>query len=188
MGGGDESSSAEPLAAPESSSPTDVRELPLPTDLPAQTCLDWVSFETPREAASDAGAVLLGTVVERSGTAEFYGVDSTRWMFDVERVLERPEPLREGAELPPEIPVSAGDRISIVSTPETCSGDGDPYPSGDPLDPATGRQGADGTVIVVLSGAWGDDSELGEPSLITPYQGVLTPTDDGALPAEWPAP
>ncbi|MDR7380654.1 hypothetical protein J2S48_000169 [Promicromonospora iranensis] len=160
---------------------------PLPTDPPGTTCLDWISFESPREAASAAGAVLLGTAVEQAGTVELYGVDANRWTFDVERVLERPEPLRTGAEQPPELPVSAGDRIPVVSTPETCTAGG-AYPDGDPLDPATGRGAEDGTVIVILSGAWGGEGEIEEPSLITPYQGVLTPTADGALPPEWPAP
>jgi hypothetical protein len=147
------------------------------------TCVDWVSFRTPREAAADAGAVLLGTVVERAGTARLFGVDANRWVLDVERVLERPEPARQGAEPPPELRVSAGDRISVVSTPETCT-EGGAYPDGDPLDPATGLGGDDGVVIVLLSGA----HEAEDPSLLTPYQGVVTPTVDGTLPRKWPAP
>jgi hypothetical protein len=154
---------------------------------PGVACVDWVFFETPREAAADAGAVLRGTVVEQDGTEQVFGVDSNRWVFDVEEVLERPDPPRGGFEPPPELEVSAGERIAVVSTPETCSGD-NLYPEGDPLDPATGRGDADGTVIVLLSGA--DDVEEGSasPRLITPYQGVLTPTADGTLPRKWPAP
>jgi hypothetical protein len=147
------------------------------------TCVDWVSFESPREAAAGADAVLLGTVVEQAGTVELFGVDANRWVFDVEHVLERPEPVRDGADRPPGLPVSAGDRISVVSTPETCT-DGGAYPEGDPLDPATGLGGEDGAVIAILSGAEGTE----DLSLITPYQGVVTPVADGTLPQEWPAP
>lgn len=66
-----------------------------------------------------------------------------------------------------------------MSTPETCTGGG-LYPGGDPLDPATGLGGEDGSVIVLLS-----DGE-GVLHLITPFQGVLTPARDGSLPAAWP--
>ncbi|MFD2795377.1 hypothetical protein ACFS27_17590 [Promicromonospora vindobonensis] len=154
-----------------------------PMGEPGVACVDWVSFETPREAAADAGAVLLGTVVEQAGTVRLFGVDANRWVLDVERVLERPEPLRDGAEPPPELEVAAGDRVHVVSTPETCT-EGDAYPDGDPLDPATGLGGEGGAVIVLLSGA----QEVQDPSLLTPYQGVVTPTAQGALPLEWPAP
>lgn len=177
-GGGDPPGTAVPLATPES--------LPSgPQGGPA--CVDWISFESPGEAAAGAGAVLLGTVVEQAGTIELYGVDANRWTFDVERVLERPAPLQDGAVPPPALPVSAGDRITVVSTPETCT-EGGAYPDGDPLDPATGLGDDDGTVVVILSGAWGDEGDIEEPSLITPYQGVVTPTADGELPPEWPAP
>ena len=160
-----------------------------PTELltgqPGVACVDWVSFATPAEAASDAGAVVRGTVVEQDGTAWMYGVESQRWLVDVEEVLERPEPPTDRVEPQPELEVSPGERIVVVSTPETCSGDA--YPGGDPLDPASGRSGADGTVIVLLSAA-SEEDEVDGYHLITPYQGVLTPARDGGLPAKWPAP
>ncbi|MFD6446870.1 hypothetical protein ACFWEJ_17315 [Promicromonospora sp. NPDC060204] len=161
-------------------------------------CVDWVRFLDPVEAASDAGAVLLGTVVERDGTARVFGVEAHRWLFQVDEVLERPAPgdsgVHPGAEPPPELEVSAGEQISIVSTPETCGGADNPYPGGDPLDPAThsgtdsGTGGGTGSVIVLLSGST-DDGSTGEPvgfQLLTPYQGVVVPEADGSLPAEWP--
>ncbi|MGW2091143.1 hypothetical protein [Promicromonospora sukumoe] len=153
-------------------------------------CVDWMRFLTPAEAASDAGAVLLGKVVRQEGTAELYGVEANRWLFDVEEVLERPDPAGEranpAAEPPPELEVSAGEQVTVVSTPETCGGADNPYPGGDPLDPAAGQ--GSGPVIVLLSGST-DDGGTGEPvgfHLITPYQGIVLPTDDGGLPAEWP--
>ncbi|MEV0891066.1 hypothetical protein [Promicromonospora sp. NPDC050262] len=162
-------------------------------------CVDWVRFLDPVEAASDAGAVLRGTVVERDGTAQMFGVEAHRWLFEVDEVLERPDPgssrVNPAAEPPPELEVSAGEQISIVSTPETCGGADNPYPGGDPLDPATGAGAGGGTdngtgsVIVLLSGST-DDGSTDEPvgfHLITPYQGVVVPEADGSLPAEWPA-
>lgn len=149
-----------------------------------EACVDWVTFESPDDAAADAGVVLRGSVVEREGTAPLFGVEASRWLFDVEEVLERPEP-RGGVEPPPEVEVAVGERVAVVSTPETCSGGG-LYPGGDPLDPATGLAAADGSVIVLLSDGDGQGGE-GELHLITPFQGVLTPDEDGSLPAGWPA-
>jgi hypothetical protein len=155
---------------------------------PGVACVDWVFFETPAEAASDAGAVLRGTVVEQDGTAQMYGVESNRWLVTVEEVLERPDPPSGRSQTQPELEVSPGDQIAVVSTPETCSVEG--YPGGDPLDPASGLGGADGSVIILLSAALGDgdgDVDVDGFHLITPYQGVLTPAKDGALPSKWPA-
>lgn len=148
-----------------------------------EACADWVTFDTPLDAAAAAGAVLRGTVAERDGTARFLGVEANRWLFDVEEVLERPEPAA-GAEPSPE--VSPGERVAIVSTPETCTARG-LYPGGDPLDPATGLADADGSVIVLLSGGGDGAGGEGDLHLITPFQGVLTPDPDGSLPAGWPA-
>ncbi|WP_423464640.1 hypothetical protein ACO229_09150 [Promicromonospora sp. MS192] len=155
---------------------------------PAVACVDWVRFGTPEEAAADAGAVLRGTVVARDDdTVLMYGVESQRWLVDVVQVLERPDPPPGRGEPQPELDVTAGERIAVVSTPETCSGDA--HPGGDPLDPASGLADEDGTVLVLLSAASGEEpgDDVGF-HLITPYQGVLTPADDGTLPAEWPSP
>jgi hypothetical protein len=151
----------------------------------SEACVDWVHFRTPDEAAADAGVVLRGSVVERDGTAPMFGAEANRWLFDVEKVLARPEP-SGGVEPPPEVEVSPGDRIAVVSTPETCSAGG-PYPDGDPLDPATGPGGPGGSVIVLLSDGDGQGGE-GDLHLITPFQGVLVPGAGGSLPGEWPAP
>lgn len=154
-------------------------------DPPAVACVDWVSFATPVEAASDAGAVLRATVVEQDGTAWMYGVESQRWLVDVEEVLERPDPPSGRPQTQPELDVSAGEQIVVVSTPETCSEEA--YPGGDPLDPDSGLAGEDGTMIVFLSAA-SEEDEVDGYHLITPYQGVITPAPDGGLSPEWPAP
>ncbi|MCP2265424.1 hypothetical protein APR03_002780 [Promicromonospora thailandica] len=190
-----------------------------------EACVDWVTFETPADAAADASAVLLGTVVERDGTERLYGVDAHRWLVDVERVLEP----RDGtggtggsgeiwssrrdldvhhqisaqtpdlagavgavgaaaakAAVAPGPLITAGERVAVLSTPETCTGGG-AYPSGDPLDPASGLAGPDGTVVLLVTTATDVTDGGGSLSLLTPYQGVLTPAADGSLPAEWPA-
>lgn len=88
------------------------------------------------------------------------------------------------------IEVRAGETVAVVSTPETCTSGG-PYPDGDPLDPATGLAAPDGTVIVLLSTASDEPDVIdggGVLRLVTPYQGVVTPDEDGALPATWPSP
>ncbi|MGI5191453.1 hypothetical protein ACQEVI_25165 [Promicromonospora sp. CA-289599] len=142
-----------------------------------EACVDWVIFESPDEAAADAGAVLRGSVVEREGAAPPFSVEAHRWLFDVEEVLERPEP-PGGVEPSPEVEVAPGERVAVVSTPETCR-EGGLYPGGDPLDPATGLAAADGSVIVLLSEGDGQGGG-GELHLITPVQGVLTPDEDGS--------
>ncbi|MFC8797389.1 hypothetical protein ACFT2C_06630 [Promicromonospora sp. NPDC057138] len=157
-----------------------------PMDPPGVACVDWVFFETPAEAASDAGAVVRGTVVEQDGTAQMYGVDAHRWLVTVEEVLERPDPPSGRPQTQPELEVAPGERIAVVSTPETCSGDA--YPEGDPLDPPSGVGGADGSVIVLLSAASGEEGAADDYSLITPFQGVITPVADGSLPSKWPTP
>lgn len=158
-----------------------------PTGGSASACVDWVSFETPAEAAADAGAVLRGTVVEQDGTAQMYGVESNRWLVTVEEVLERPDPPSGRPRTQPELEVSPGEQIAVVSTPQTCSGEA--YLEGDPLDPASGLGGADGSVIILLSAALGDGfgDDVDDFHLITPHQGVLTPAKDGSLPSKWPA-
>ena len=169
---------------------------PPPTATPeaeqgSSACVDWVRFATPSDAAADAGAVLRGTVVEQAGTADMFGFDANVWLFDVEEVLERPAPGPDGPEAPPELVVAPGDRISVISTPETCMPGNEEYPGGDPLDPATGVGGASGTLILLVSGGDGSGGEEHPDGadvlhLITPYQGILTPTADGGLPERWP--
>jgi hypothetical protein len=122
----------------------------------------------------------------RDGSARAYGAEASRWLVQVEEVLERPDPPSGRPQTQPEVAVSPGERISVVSTPETCGAGA--YPGGDPLDPATGLTDADGSVILLLSASGAESGEVDGLHLITPYHGVLTPTDDGALPSEWPAP
>ena len=176
------------LSAPAPSAPTPVTP---EAEQGSEACVDWVRFETPSDAAADAGAVLRGTVVEQAGTAEMFGFDANVWTFDVEEVLERPDSGPDGREGVPELVVAPGDRISVLSTPETCIMPDEEYAGGDPLDPATGLGGASGALIVLVHGGDGMGGEEHPDGadilhLITPWQGVITPTADGALPPRWP--
>ncbi|WP_143762087.1 hypothetical protein [Isoptericola variabilis] len=125
----------------------------------AATCVDWVLHATPVEAARDNLAVR-ATVVGPAGTQRVWGVDGALWELDVAEVL-----VGTGVE--------AGERVTVLSTPETCSSA--TYPSGDPLD-------VEGEVVVILH----DDAEHGLRT-VTPFDGVVTPGPDGGLPASWPA-
>jgi hypothetical protein len=70
--------------------------------------------------------------------------------------------------------VEPGERVTVLSTPQTCLGHGQVSPSGDPLD-------VDGAVVVILH----DDAEHGLRT-VTPFDGVVPPGPDGGLPAAWP--
>jgi hypothetical protein len=126
----------------------------------AQTCVSWVPHATPVEAARDNLAVR-GTVVGPAGTLRAWGTEANRWDVEVEAVLAGtgPEP---------------GERITVVSTPQTCQAHGETYPDGDPLD-------VDGTVVVILH----DDADHGLRT-VTPFDGVVAPRPDGGLPDVWP--
>ncbi|HEV6951755.1 MAG TPA: hypothetical protein VKY86_00760 [Promicromonospora sp.] len=167
-----------------------------------EACVDWVRFDTPADAAADAAFVVRGRVLEQDGSARLHGAAAHRWLLEVDAVLV-PEPSPEEPDAGPAaahtavvpavvgpIEVRAGDTVAVVSTPETCT-PGGAYPDGDPLDPATGLAAPDGTVIVLLSTA-SDEPDVvdggGVLHLVTPYQGVVAPDEDGALPATWPSP
>jgi hypothetical protein len=124
------------------------------------TCVDWVLHATPAEAARDNLAVR-GNVVGPAGTQRVWGVEGALWHVDVEAVLTG-----EGVE--------PGERITVLSTPETCSGDGEEYPAGDPL-------AVEGEVVVILH----DDAESGLRT-VTPFDGVVAPAPDGGMPERWP--
>lgn len=132
----------------------------VPGDGGAETCVSWVLHATPAEAAQDNLAVR-GRVVGRAGTERIWGVEAALWELEVDAVLV-------GAGVEP------GERVLVLSTPETCLGHGEVYPSGDPLD-------VDGAVVVILH----DDGEHG-PRTVTPFDGVVPPGPDGGLPGDWP--
>jgi hypothetical protein len=127
----------------------------------SETCVSWAFFDTPADAAQDAALVVRGQVVDRASTVELWGAEATTWDVEVAEVLAG-----DGA--------VAGEVVRVISAPQTCRGDGDVYPGGDPLD-------VEGEVVVILDG---DDAGL---RTITPFEGVVPPSADGRLPDAWPA-
>lgn len=110
----------------------------------AETCVDWVRFETPQDQYDKAGVVLIGKSVSRAGETSIYGYKATTHLVEVEQVLK-------GA---------PGDgNLRISSMPPTCTG-GETYPDGDPLDPNQ-------RVIIFATRQGGDWFTM------TPAQGVL---------------
>jgi hypothetical protein len=110
----------------------------------SETCVEWVRFEAPQDQYDQAGAVLIGKSVSRSGETSIYGYRATTHLVEVEQVLKG----------------DPGDEpVRISSMPQTCTG-GESYPEGDPLDT---RQR-----IVIFATKQG-----GEWFTMTPSQGVL---------------
>lgn len=118
-----------------------------------ETCVSWVDLADEQDRVEASGLVVDADVLGRDGTRGMLGVDAHVWEVEVVDVVQD---LAGTA--------SAGDRLAVASTPQTCGG-GDLYPDGDPLD-------VDGTVRLYLT----DDHQLpveGEGwSLITPFDGV----------------
>ncbi|MDQ0076322.1 hypothetical protein [Arthrobacter oryzae] len=110
----------------------------------AETCVDWVRFETPQDQYDKAGVVLIGKSVSRTGETSIYGYKATTHLVEVEQVLKG----------------DPGDgNLRISSMPPTCTG-GETYPDGDPLDPNQ-------RVIIFATRQGGDWFTM------TPAQGVL---------------
>lgn len=123
----------------------------------SSSCVDWVVFDTPEDAAADADGVVIGRVVGEAGTTRLYDQDMNVWRVAVDSWVRG-----DGAS-----------EIDVASSPRTCE-EGSPYPDGDPLDAA-------GDVMIFVR-----DVD-GAFQTITGYQGVIPATTDGELPAEWPA-
>lgn len=133
-------------------------------DLQAETCLDWVLFDSPADALADATAALRTTgPTSAAGTTQLFGAEANLHTVQVDAVLK-------GTDL------QVGQDVEVAATPVTCTAGGT-YPDGDPLD-------ASGSLIVLLS--WDDDAQVWRT--MTPNQGVMAATADGTLPPTWPTP
>ena len=47
------------------------------------SCVDWVWFDTPGEAAADAEGVVIGRVANTAGTVDSYGERANVWNVEV---------------------------------------------------------------------------------------------------------
>lgn len=122
----------------------------------AETCIDWVHFESPADAADEADAVAIGRIVNQTGTTDYLDMPATTWNVIVEDWV-------------------SGDHtdavITVTSLPRGC---------GDSTDAIA--EAADGDDLVVL---YLRDSDDGWQTL-TPLQGTVALGPDGGVPSEWP--
>ncbi len=114
-----------------------------------QECVSWVTFDDQESLAASSQLIVVGTVIERSGTADLLGGDARLYRFDVE---QSSDPDLEGSE------------IEIASRADGCAED--PYGFGDQLD-------TDERIAVFLS----TDEQWDGFATVTPFDGVL-PADE----------
>lgn len=113
-------------------------------------CVSWVFFEGDQQAlAESARLIVVGEVVERSGTADLLGGDARLYRF---AVMHASDPRFEGLE------------IEIASRADGCAAD--PYGLGDQLDTSE-------PIAVFLS----TDEQWGGLATLTPFEGVV-PADE----------
>lgn len=55
-----------------------------PATTTVTSCIDWVGFDTPADAAEDADAVIIGEVGEQSGTTTYYEMPAAMWEVSVD--------------------------------------------------------------------------------------------------------
>lgn len=84
----------------------------------SETCVSWASFPDDASRTEQADLVVDATVVEQDGTRSMFGAEANVWSIDVGSVVKGD--------------AEPGERLQVVSTPPTCSGE--TYPEGDPLD------------------------------------------------------
>lgn len=53
-----------------------------------QSCIDWVFFDAPADAAEEADAVAVGRIVDQAGTTSYLDIPATTWNVEVDEWLE----------------------------------------------------------------------------------------------------
>ncbi|WP_194421460.1 hypothetical protein [Microbacterium abyssi] len=81
----------------------------VPGVVTSQSCIDWVYFETPADAAAEASAVALGSVTGQSGSTQYEGMAANIWTVEVVEWLKG----------------GGGDSIDVVSLPRSCGDSSD---------------------------------------------------------------
>ncbi len=116
----------------------------------AYGCASWVDFEDEESRVAESGLVVDVEVVGRDGTEPMFGADAHAWAAEVRTVVADDDG-----------DVRVGDRLRLVSTPDTCAAGG-LYGDGDPLDTTD-------EVRVYLRQS---DTDAEAWELLTPFQGV----------------
>ena len=113
-------------------------------------CVSWVTFDGDQQMlAESARLIVVGEVIEQSGTADLLGGDARLYRFDVQEASDESY---------------VGTELEIASRADGCAAD--PYGSGDQLD-------TDERIAVFLS----TDEQWGGLATLTPFDGVL-PADE----------
>jgi hypothetical protein len=129
---------------------------PLSGCVTAYSCASWVDYPDEQSRIEDSDLVVDVVVTGRDGTEPMFGAQANAWSAEVRSVVSADK----------DAAVRDGDRIRLVSTPDTCASGG-MYASGDPLD-------AEGEVRVYLRESSTSDESW---ETITPFDGV-GPLDD----------
>jgi len=124
----------------------------------SHTCVDWVWFDSPGDAAEGADAVVAGHIVGQNGTTQLYGEQAPIWTVDVDEWITG----------------DGDDELEVVSTPATCE-------ATTPPDPVEALRD-DARVIVFLH----DDPDVGWRTM-TPFHGITPAGPDGGIPELWPS-
>ena len=81
------------------------------TQVTATTCIDWVWFDTPADAAADADAVAIGHVIAEAEPASYLGMTANRWSVDVDSWISGAGPAE----------------ITVTSLPRSCGDEVDSF-------------------------------------------------------------
>jgi hypothetical protein len=54
----------------------------------SHSCIDWVFFDTPADAAEEANAIAVGRIVDQAGTTSYMDIPATTWNVVVDEWLE----------------------------------------------------------------------------------------------------
>jgi hypothetical protein len=113
-------------------------------------CVSWVTFEGDQQMlAESARLIVVGEVIEQSGTADLLGGDARLYRFDVHEASDER---------------FVGLELEIASRSDGCAAD--PYGAGDQLD-------TDERIAVFLS----TDEQWNGLATLTPFDGVV-PADE----------
>lgn len=94
------------------------------------SCIDWVGFETPADAAAESDAVALGRIIDQAGTSSYLDIPVATWNVEVDSWLAG----------------GGDDEIVVTSLPRSC---------GDTRDVMAERQGDDPVILFLRDGSSG---------------------------------
>lgn len=127
-------------------------------EVTAASCIDWISLETPADAAAESDAVVRGTVDGPPATGRYELYDVPLWTVQVAEWVSGTPAGDEGAS------------IEVLSLPYSC---------GESRDALTGIEDA-GEVYLFLS------ARGGRWETVTGYRGMVPAAEDGSMPGSWP--